>query len=442
MIMKYEIKKNEITELTVKKSNRKKIMRICLAFAAACILIFLCADMSARRIIWMAVNGSVNAMNVMIKEDAAVTGRRVSVAQADADPAERMPEPPGVSARSAVLIEGVSGRILYDKNKDTQMYPASTTKIMTALLAVESAEDSEIAETPESEAEEFLKRKVCVADEAIGAEGSSIYLKKGESVSLEDLLYGMMLRSGNDAALAAAIDIGGSVEDFTQMMNERASSLGMKNTHFCNPNGLHDEKHVSTAYDMALLAREAMKHDVFRQIAGTKVWNASRDGADNYNYFYNKNKAIFQYEGATGIKIGYTKAAGRCLVASAQKNGMELIAVVLDDPNWFQDAYALFDYGYARYNNVKICDAEKLLTRVNIKDGAGRGYARVGTRDAVYCPSHKGEKTDISIEYDLPKAADAPVSRWEQAGEMRIYSGGEYVYAVPLYYMEDVERIS
>ena len=119
---------------------------------------------------------------------------------------------------------------------------------------------------------------------------------------------------------------------------------------------------------------------------------------------------------------------------------MELIAVVLDDQNWFQDVYALFDYGYARYNNVKICDAEKLLTRVNIKDGAGRGYARVGTRDAVYCPSHKCEKTDISIEYDLPKAADAPVSRWEQAGRMRIYSGGEYIYDVPLYYMEDVDR--
>ena len=311
---------------------------------------------------------------------------------------------------------------------------------MTALLAVESAEDADIEGTPESETEGFLKKKVRVPDEAIGAEGSSIYLKKGEMITLEDLLYGMMLRSGNDAALAVAALTGGSVEDFTVMMNERAASLGMKNTHFCNPNGLQDEKHVSTAYDMALLAREAMKHDIFRQLAGAKVWNASREGADNYNYFYNKNKTVFQYDGATGIKIGYTKAAGRCLVASAQKNGMELIAVVLDDPNWFQDAYALFDYGFARYNNVKICDAEKVLTRVKIKDGAVRSYACVGTRAAVYCPSHKGEKTDISIEYDLPRAAGAPVSRWQQAGEMRIYSGGEYVYAAPLYYMEDVDR--
>ena len=172
--MKYEIKNNEITELTVKKSNRRKIMRICLAFAAAGILIFLFADRSARQMIQMAVNESADAINVMMNEDAAVAGRRVSVAQADADPAEKLPEPPGVSARGAVLIEGVSGRILYDKNKDTRMYPASTTKIMTALLTVESAEDAEIVETPESETEEFLKRKVRVADEAVGAEGSSI----------------------------------------------------------------------------------------------------------------------------------------------------------------------------------------------------------------------------------------------------------------------------
>lgn len=420
--MKYEIKKNSAAALTVKNANKKKKMRICMALAASCVLIFLFAGY---------------IINERTGGGAAVAGRRVSVVQADADPAEKLPEPPGVSARGAVLIEGVSGRVLYEKNKDAQMYPASTTKIMTALLAVESAEDAEIRETPESETDELLKKKVKVPDEAVGAEGSSIYLKKDEMIRLEDLLYGMMLRSGNDAALAVAAVIGGSAEDFTMMMNERAASLGMKNTHFCNPNGLHDTKHVSSAYDMALLAREAMKHEIFRQLAGAKVWNASRDGADNYNYFYNKNKTVFQYEGATGIKIGYTKAAGRCLVASARKNGMELIAVVLDDPNWFQDAYALFDYGFARYNNIKICSEEKALTRVKVNNCAGRGYVRVGTREAVYCPSHKGEKTDISIEYDLPKAADAPVSRWQQAGEMRIYSGGEYIYTVPLYYMED-----
>ncbi len=411
--MKYEIK-NSI------------MMRICMVITAACILIFL-------YIVY-----EKYGMNGWISNEAAVAARRVNVVQADADRTEKLPDSPVVSAHTAVLIEGVSGRILYEKSKDIQMYPASTTKIMTALLAIESAEDAEIKETAESETEEFLAKRVRAADEAVGAEGSSIYLKKDEMISLEDLLYGMMLRSGNDAALAVAAVTGGSVDDFTEMMNERAESLGMKNTHFCNPNGLHDEKHVSTAYDMALLAREAMRHDIFRKLAGAKVWNASREGLDNYNYFCNKNKVIFQYDGATGIKIGYTKAAGRCLVASAKKNGMELIAVVMDAPDWFNDVYALFDYGFARYNNVKICNAEKILTRVRLKNGAERSCVCIGTRDDVYCPSHKGEKTDISIEYDMMHEADAPVRRWQQAGEMRIYSGGEYVYAVPLYYMEDV----
>lgn len=424
----------------------------------------------SRKMILTGVSLTLSAVLIFVytaginSRSAAVAGRRVQAVEAAADTSEKLPPSPSVLAQSAVLIEGASGRVLYELKKDEQLYPASTTKIMTAILAVERAEDEELPETPESETEEYLKKKVKVPDEAVGAEGSSIYLKKGEMISLEDLLYGMMLRSGNDAALAVAALTGGSVEDFTDMMNERAEALGMKNTHFCNPNGLQDEEHYSSAYDLAMLSREAMKHEIFRQIAGAKVWNASREGADSYNYFYNKNKTIFQYEGATGIKIGYTTAAGRCLVASVKKNGMELIAVVLNDPNWFEDAYALFDYGFARYNNVTVCEAEKTLTRLKVENTSNNGSnvlnsgfnnrsaasggksdtsilkktVRIGVRDAVICPSHKGEKTDISIEYVLPEKAAVPVSRWEQAGEMKIYSGGEYVYSVPLYYLEDI----
>jgi D-alanyl-D-alanine carboxypeptidase (penicillin-binding protein 5/6) len=181
-----------------------------------------------------------------------------------------------------------------------------------------------------------------------------------------------------------------------------------------------------------------MQHEIFRKIVGTKVWNASREGADSYNYFYNKNKTIFQYEGATGIKIGYTTTSGRCLVASAQKNGMELIAVVLNDTNWFEDAYSLFDYGFACYNNVTVCEAEKRLTTVKVSNGS-RNKVFVGTHDAVICPSIKGEKTDISVEYEIPQQTDAPVSRWQEAGSMKIFSAGEYIYAVPLYYLEDID---
>lgn len=363
------------------------------------------------------------------------TGIRYKAVEADADTDEELPAKPDISAETAVLIEAGTGRILFEREKDRRMYPASTTKMMTALIASEMIEDAaEISGSTDDE----LKKKYKVSENCAGAEGSSIFLKKDEIITIEDLLYGMMLRSGNDAALAVAEYTAGSIADFTEMMNQRAAALGLENTHFCNPNGLQDENHYSSAHDLALIAREGMRHDIFRDTASTKVWNASREGADNYNYFYNKNKTLFQYEGATGIKIGYTRAAGRCLAASAEKNGMELIAVVLNAPDWFQDVYKLFDYGFGRYNNVTVCDAEKRLTGIKVKGGE-RKRVCVGTREKISCPSHKGEKTEISVEYELPEIAEAPVSRWQEAGRLHIYSADEYVYSVPLYYMEDVD---
>lgn len=346
---------------------------------------------------------------------------------------------PYIGAESAVLIEGASGRVLYEKDKDKQLPPASTTKIMTALIAVEWAEDAEIFETKESETDRQLDQMIEISGDAAGAEGSSIYLEKGEKVSLRDLLYGMMLRSGNDAALAVAEGVAGDQKTFADMMNSRVRSLGLNNTFFKNPNGLNEEGHYSSAYDLAVIAREAMRHEIFRDLAGTKVWNASREGADNYNYFYNKNKTLFQYEGATGIKIGYTQAAGRCLVASAKRNGMELIAVVLNDHNWFEDVYSLFDYGFASYDNVKIAEAEEVMIHTEITGGE-KSAAAVGAKQEIICPSLKGQKTDISLIYDLPKKAAAPISRWQKAGKLDIYSGENFVYSVPLFYMEDIDK--
>lgn len=367
-------------------------------------------------------------------------GKNMKVIEVPAS-AESLPAAPGTSAQTAVLIESGSGRILFEKNKDQQMYPASTTKIMTALLAVEKAESTVDPDSvhPEEDMKKELERLVTVADEAVGAEGSSIFLKKGEKIQFQDLLYGMMLRSGNDAALAVAADVGGSQEEFVAMMNEKVASLGLKNTVFKNPNGLQNEEHVSTAYDLAMIAREGMKHELFRDIAGTKSWNASREGADNYNYFYNKNKTIFQYNGATGIKIGYTMAAGRCLVASAKRNGMELIAVVLNDPDWFDDVYKMFDYGFECYDNVEVAEKEKPLTSISVKNGDS-SKVKVGVKNDVVCPCIKGEKTDISITYNLEKSVKAPISRWQEAGNLEVYSAGEYIYSEPLYYLEDISE--
>ncbi len=244
---------------------------------------------------------------------------------------------PQVSAAQAILTDGKSGKVLYEKNADEKAYPASTTKIMTALLVLETLEryDSPI------------EQKVTVPKEAEGVEGSSLYLKAGERISLEDLLYGLMLQSGNDAAVALAEITAGSTQLFVEQMNRRAEMLSCKNTHFVNPNGLFDENHYTTVRDMSLIAREAMSCETFRKIAAAPSWEARREESD-FKHFYNKNKTVHEFRGGTGIKIGFTKASGRTLVASAERNGKELICVVMGAPNWFQDAYTLMEYGFKR----------------------------------------------------------------------------------------------
>ncbi len=241
----------------------------------------------------------------------------------------------GISAGQAILIDGDTGKVLYEKAADEKAYPASTTKIMTALITLETLEKYD------SPIDQFIE----VPEAAEGVEGSSLYLKAGEKISVEDLLYGLMLVSGNDAAVALADIIGGSEEGFVEMMNDKAAKLHCVNTHFVNPNGLFDENHYTTARDMAIIAREAMKNDTFRKIVSTRDWKAEREES-TYLTFHNKNKTISQFEGGNGIKIGYTKSSGRTLVASAERNGHTMIAVVMSAPDWFNDAYRLMDYGF------------------------------------------------------------------------------------------------
>ena len=239
---------------------------------------------------------------------------------------------PSVSAEGAVLVDGSSRRVLYEKNSDKRLYPASTTKIMTALVTLETLD--ELGLGPDS--------KVIVPVEAAGVEGSSLYLKAGEKLSLEELLYGLMLQSGNDSAEAIAVCVGGTRETFVEKMNLKAEQLGCSGTHFVNPSGLFDENHYTTAGDLAIIAAEAMKREDFREIVGAQKWASEETDRS----FVNKNKTVFNYEGGNGVKIGFTKKSGRTLVASAEREGKELIAVVLRDGNWFNDAYALMDYGF------------------------------------------------------------------------------------------------
>lgn len=237
-----------------------------------------------------------------------------------------MKNPPKVSAKQAILVDAETGEVLFEKNADERGYPASTTKIMTAMVTLDICRQIGAD----------LKTEVKIPKEAVGVEGSSLYLKQGEKKTLEDLLYGLMLRSGNDGAAALAEIMGGNQQHFVQLMNEKAEHLGCKDTQFVNPSGLFEDDHYTTARDLARISREAMKNKTFRKVAGAKSWGT----------YSNKNKTVYQYDGATGIKIGFTEKSGRTLVASAKREGTELICVVLSDGNWFDDAYALMDYGF------------------------------------------------------------------------------------------------
>ena len=237
-----------------------------------------------------------------------------------------------LGAEGAILIDTKDKTVLFEKNADKKLYPASTTKIMTALVALETLE--EIGAGQDS--------RVTVPDEAAGLEGSSVYLKAGQQVTMEELLYGMMLQSGNDAAAAVAICCGGDMETFVEKMNDKAAALGCGSTHFTNPSGLHDEEHYTTARDLAIIGAAAMEREDFRRIVSAESWQSQDTGRS----YVNKNKTLFQYDGGNGIKIGYTKVSGRTLAASAERDGKVLIAVVLNDHNWFEDAYGMLDYGF------------------------------------------------------------------------------------------------
>ncbi|MEI5908736.1 D-alanyl-D-alanine carboxypeptidase family protein [Bacillus spongiae] len=236
-----------------------------------------------------------------------------------------------VSAEAAILMDQNTKKVLYDKNINKRMKIASITKIMTAILALEIGD---------------LTKLVTISNDAVGVEGSSINLKQGDQVKLEDLIYGLMLRSGNDAAVAIADYIAGSEEEFVKLMNRKASSLGMKNTNFTNPHGLDNPNHYSTAYDMALLTQYAMQNAEFRKIFKTKEHPIPPELVLDTSTWRNKNKLLFDYPYSTGGKTGFTRASGRTLVSTASKDGIDLIVVTLNDPDDWQDHMNLFNLGF------------------------------------------------------------------------------------------------
>lgn len=300
-------------------------------------------------------------------------------------------------------MDAESGRVLYAQNIHEQRLIASITKLMTALVAVERTED--------------LDREITVCPEWTGIEGSSIYLKANEKISMRGLLYGLLLQSGNDAAAAIACHVAGDVEGFAALMNDRAKELGMDNSSFTNPSGLNDENHYSTAYDMALLACACLENEVVAEICATQSATVGN------RTFYNHNKLLHRYDGCVGMKTGYTELAGRTLVSAATRNGQTLVCVTLNDGDDWNDHEKLLDFGFGSFPSQVLCTQGELFGAVKVVDSLLPSVPVIAAEQVAY-PLGDGEKLELAVEIahtmQAPVFAGMPVgwAAWSLNGEI------------------------
>lgn len=306
-----------------------------------------------------------------------------------------------LSAQSAVLMDAASGQVLYGKDEHLHLPMASTTKIMTALCAAELGE---------------MDRVIRIPAAAVGIEGSSVYLRTGEKLTLEQLLYALLLASANDAAAAIAISLCGSIEKFADRMNEKAAELGLKDTHFENPHGLDSEQHYTTAHDLALIARAALQHPTLRKIMATRSISIPLDDEPCGRTLVNHNKMLRNYSGAIGVKTGFTKRSGRCLVSAAERDGLTLIAVTLHAPDDWNDHARLLDAGFAAFENVVLCEANGYKTTLPVTGGkeayvvVNNGYAA-----SLTLPRQRGA---MLCTVELARFLYADVARGEIVGTL------------------------
>ena len=322
-----------------------------------------------------------------------------------------------LSARKAILLDGTTGRILFEQNIDEQSLIASTTKIMTALVVCEQCN---------------VLDRMGIPKEAVGIEGSSMYLQEGEVLTIQELLYGLMLQSGNDAAVALAIYCGGTVEGFVELMNDKAHTLGLSNTHFVNPNGLDAPGHYSTARDLAVLAAYAMENPIFYQTVSTKSVKVGQRSLTNHN------KLLWRVEGADGVKTGYTRAAGRILVSSATRNGRQLICVTIDAPDDWNDHSALLEQGFSKFEVRHLVSKGQAMGTVEIAGGQRGKVKLLAAEDFDYALA---EQEEITTEIIGPGFVYAPVVLGAEAGFAHLCVDGKSVGKIPLVFGETIEQI-
>ena len=325
------------------------------------------------------------------------------------------------SAQSAVLIDGHGGSVIYEKNAHARMGMASTTKIMTALVAIENCP---------------LEKQVRIADEAIGIEGSSIYLKHGEVLTMEQLLYALLLQSANDAATAIAIEVAGSVDDFALLMNEKASSIGLKDTHFTNPHGLYDDSHYTTAYELAVITKHALENETFRNIVSTYKQTIPLNNGDGTRLLVNHNKLLKIYDDAIGVKTGFTKKTGRCLVSAAEKDGTTVIAVTLNAPNDWNDHIAMLDLGFEKVKTYHLASPNSITLKIPVVGGK-TDYVTVSNPGGLSYTCDK-QTANITSEYIIDRFLFAPINQNEVIGQVIYYNNGEEVGRVDLLAQNEV----
>lgn len=322
------------------------------------------------------------------------------------------------------VIEITSGRVLFENNADKPLPMASTTKILTAIIIVEDCR---------------LDAEVSIPKEAVGVEGSSIYLVEGERMTVKDLLYGLMLRSGNDCATALALYHSGSIETFAKEMTLRAQKIGAENSHFLNPHGLPQKGHETTAKDLAKIAAYALRNREFSDIVGTKEYTIPDGGCGYARKLINKNKMLSMFEGADGVKTGYTKEAGRCLVTSATRGNMRLVSAVLDSPDMYGRSAELLDGCFSCFSMQKLFDADTYRAELATDSSSGK-ICTVAAPESCLYPLAKEEKRETEVRIQLPDKVFLPVHRGDAVGKIEIYLKNQLIFSRKIVSIVDVEK--
>ena len=332
---------------------------------------------------------------------------------------------PNMTATSAIVIEAKTGHVIYEREAHKKMFPASTTKMMTLITALENNDLDEI---------------VTVSSNASGAEGSTLWLEVGEKIPLGDLLSGMMMISGNDAAIAIAEHVDGSVPKFAAHMTKRAKELGAKGTNFTNANGLPDPNHYTTAYDLAIMAAYGYSLDNFERIVSTKEQTFPWVH-DDAHLLRNENQMLWLYQGGNGVKTGYTDAAGRCLISASNRNGVQLIAVVLDSIYMWNDSIELLDYGFSKVETKSLVKSNETIDTLPVLSGR-RHTMEIKTTNEVVLPTFKGDDDAYELDYDVPSYLKAPVKKGDTVGKVRVLCDGHEVAESKIVATADVEQKS